>query len=87
MQPTIGDVQPFLAFGQGLKRYGHRVRIATHAPFKDFVHEAGLEFFNIGGDPKDLMSYMVRSMIFLFCFSPSSKSFTNLSRSWSHARL
>jgi len=37
------------------------VRIATHETFSDFVTVAGLDFFSIGGDPKDLMSYMVKS--------------------------
>jgi sterol 3beta-glucosyltransferase len=56
-----GDVQPFLALGKGLVRCGHRVRIATHETFRSFVKDASLEFFNIGGEPKDLMSYMVKS--------------------------
>lgn len=33
---------------------GHRVRLATHANFEDFVQTAGLEFFPLGGDPKIL---------------------------------
>lgn len=56
-----GDVQPFLALGQELLRHGHRVRIATHGTFREFIKEAGLEFYNIGGDPHELMSYMVRN--------------------------
>ena len=53
-----GDVQPFVALGKNLKEnYGHRVRLATHAIFKSFVEENGLEFFNIGGDPAGLMDY------------------------------
>ncbi|KAG8868418.1 hypothetical protein FRC20_003433 [Serendipita sp. 405] len=56
-----GDVQPFLALGQELLRQGHRVRIATHGTFREFVKDSGLEFYNIGGDPHDLMSYMVRN--------------------------
>ena len=41
-----GDVQPFIALGKVLKdTYGHRVRLATHPTFKDFVIENGLEFF------------------------------------------
>ncbi|KZV64473.1 glycosyltransferase family 1 protein [Peniophora sp. CONT] len=56
-----GDVQPFLALGQRLKEHGHRVRIATHATFDKFVRDAGLEFFSIGGNPQDLMSYMVKN--------------------------
>ena len=58
-----GDVQPFLRIGQILRdKYGHRVRIATHPAFKKFVEdEIGLEFFSIGGDPSELMSFMVRN--------------------------
>lgn len=56
-----GDVQPFVALGKELKRYGHRVRLATHLAFKDFVNENGLEFFSIGGDPGELMAFMVKN--------------------------
>jgi hypothetical protein len=57
-----GDVQPFVALGQVLKStYKHRVRIATHPIFKSFVEQNGLDFFSIGGDPHELMAYMVRS--------------------------
>ena len=57
----LGDVQPYVALGQRLVKDGHRIRIATHEIFKDFITGAGLEFFNIGGDPQDLMNYMVKS--------------------------
>ncbi|KAF2876071.1 hypothetical protein BDV95DRAFT_625490 [Massariosphaeria phaeospora] len=57
-----GDVQPFVALGKVLKdMYGHRVRLATHPTFKDFVQENGLEFFSIGGDPSQLMAFMVKN--------------------------
>ncbi|KAH8893855.1 UDP-Glycosyltransferase/glycogen phosphorylase [Thozetella sp. PMI_491] len=56
-----GDVQPFVALGSVLARYGHRVRLATHAVFEKFVHDANLEFFSIGGDPAELMAYMVKN--------------------------
>ncbi|GAB7349365.1 hypothetical protein MBLNU459_g8492t2 [Dothideomycetes sp. NU459] len=57
-----GDVQPFVALGKVLKdTYGHRVRLATHPIFKNFVHENGLEFFSIGGDPSRLMASMVKN--------------------------
>ncbi|KAJ5014134.1 Sterol 3-beta-glucosyltransferase UGT80A2 [Colletotrichum sp. SAR 10_99] len=56
-----GDVQPFIALGTALRRYGHRVRLATHDTFAKFVTDSGLDFFPIGGDPADLMSYMVRN--------------------------
>ncbi|QKD56925.2 uncharacterized protein FOBCDRAFT_186169 [Fusarium oxysporum Fo47] len=58
-----GDVQPFIALATALLRYGHRVRLATHDTFASFVRSSGngLEFYPIGGDPEDLMSYMVRN--------------------------
>ncbi|KAK8239083.1 hypothetical protein HDK77DRAFT_378576, partial [Phyllosticta capitalensis] len=57
-----GDVQPFVALGKVLKDiYHHRVRLATHPVFKGFVEENGLEFFSIGGDPAELMAFMVKN--------------------------
>lgn len=56
-----GDVQPFVALGKELKKSGHRIRLATHETFKSFVQSAGLEFYPLGGDPAELMAYMVRS--------------------------
>ncbi|KAJ1305708.1 hypothetical protein OPQ81_010443 [Rhizoctonia solani] len=56
-----GDVQPYIALGQKLQRYGHTVRLSTHETFRKLVKDAGLRFFNIGGDPQELMSYMVRN--------------------------
>lgn len=57
-----GDVQPFVALGIVLKEtYGHRVRLATHPTFRGFVEENGLEFFSIGGDPAELMAFMVKN--------------------------
>lgn len=58
-----GDAQPFLKIGKILKeKYGHRVRIATHPAFRDFVEQdSGLEFFSVGGDPSELMSFMVKN--------------------------
>ncbi|KAL6639462.1 hypothetical protein ACP70R_023192 [Stipagrostis hirtigluma subsp. patula] len=62
---TRGDVQPFIAIGKRLQDYGHRVRLATHANFKEFVMTAGLEFYPLGGDPKILAGYMVKNKGFL----------------------
>ncbi|CAN1217811.1 Sterol 3-beta-glucosyltransferase UGT80A2 [Linum perenne] len=63
---TRGDVQPFIAIGIRLQKSfmqedGHRVRLATHVNFKDFVLDAGLEFFPLGGDAKVLAGYMVKN--------------------------
>jgi hypothetical protein len=56
-----GDVQPFIALGNQLKKHGHRVRIATHDTFAEFVTSSDLEFYPIGGDPTELMAYMVKN--------------------------
>ncbi|KXX74538.1 Sterol 3-beta-glucosyltransferase [Madurella mycetomatis] len=59
-----GDAQPFLKIGKLLRdRYHHRVRIATHPAFREFVEQdsPGLEFFSVGGDPSELMSFMVKN--------------------------
>ncbi|KAL2203387.1 UDP-Glycosyltransferase/glycogen phosphorylase [Sarocladium strictum] len=69
-----GDVQPFVALGKILKiKYGHRVRLATHAIFKSFVEDHGLEFFSIGGDPAALMAFMVQNPSLM----PGFRSLTN----------
>ncbi|CAN6486027.1 unnamed protein product [Victoria cruziana] len=62
---TRGDVQPFIAIGKRLQEYGHRVRLATHSNFEEFVLTAGLEFYPLGGDPKVLAGYMVKNKGFL----------------------
>ncbi|KAI4329859.1 hypothetical protein MLD38_028197 [Melastoma candidum] len=74
---TRGDVQPFVAIGKRLQDYGHRVRLATHANFKEFVLTAGLEFYPLGGDPKLLAGYMVKNKGFL----PSGPSEIQIQRS------
>ncbi|KAL2870139.1 putative UDP-glucose,sterol transferase [Aspergillus lucknowensis] len=56
-----GDIQPFLAIGQRLHAHGHRVRVATHLAFRSAVEAQGLEFFSIGGDPAELMAFMVKN--------------------------
>ncbi|KAF7303781.1 Glycosyltransferase family 1 protein [Mycena indigotica] len=56
-----GDVQPFIALGNELQKHGHRVRLATHNVFEEFVRGSGLEFYPIGGDPAELMAYMVKN--------------------------
>ena len=56
-----GDVQPFIALGKELQRMSHRVRLGTHDVFRDTVRDAGLEFYPIGGDPAELMAYMVKN--------------------------
>lgn len=45
-----GDVQPYLALALGLIRSrGHRVRLATHGEFKDFVLKANEQLVGLVG--------------------------------------
>jgi UDP:flavonoid glycosyltransferase YjiC (YdhE family) len=56
-----GDVQPFVPIGRGIAAAGHRVRLATHEEFRPLVEKAGLEFYPLAGDPRELMEYMIRT--------------------------
>ncbi|KAM3238110.1 sterol 3-beta-glucosyltransferase UGT80B1 [Capsicum annuum] len=58
---TRGDVQPFLAMVKRLQAFGHRLRLATHSNFRDFVKSAGIDFYPLGGDPRILAGYMARN--------------------------
>jgi UDP:flavonoid glycosyltransferase YjiC (YdhE family) len=55
-----GDVQPFIPIGRRLVER-HRVRIATHREFRPMVEEAGLEFYPLGGNPHEMMEYIVKT--------------------------
>nr|XP_019043873.1 hypothetical protein I302_07144 [Kwoniella bestiolae CBS 10118]OCF22803.1 hypothetical protein I302_07144 [Kwoniella bestiolae CBS 10118] len=69
-----GDVQPYLSLALHLiTSHSHRVRIATHPDFKDFKLEDKLEYFDVGGNPKELMAYMVKNPGLL----PGMASLTN----------
>ncbi|PCD24034.1 hypothetical protein FGRA07_11477 [Fusarium graminearum] len=56
-----GDIQPFIALAAELQKQGHRIRLATHDVFADFVSSSGIEFFPVGGDPSELMAYIVKN--------------------------
>lgn len=53
-----GDVQPYIALGQGLLKDGHKVIIITHQEFKGFVESHNMGFKEIAGNPAALMSFM-----------------------------
>ena len=50
------------------QEYGHRVRLASHEVYREFVEGFGLEFFPLGGDPK----------VWLCCWGMSIGSICNL---------
>ncbi|GAX79661.1 hypothetical protein CEUSTIGMA_g7102.t1 [Chlamydomonas eustigma] len=58
---TRGDIQPFIGIGLKLKEYGHRIRIASHKVYREFVTGFGLEFYPIGGDPKVMSEFVVKN--------------------------
>ena len=55
-----GDVQPFIPIGRRLATR-HRVRLATHDEFRPMVEQAGLEFYPLGGNPHEMMEYIVKT--------------------------
>ncbi len=58
---TKGDVQPFVLLGRRLMRDGHRIRLATHACYRNYVTDEGLEFYPLAGDPYKLSEFMVKT--------------------------
>jgi UDP:flavonoid glycosyltransferase YjiC (YdhE family) len=50
-----GDIQPYIALGQGLQQAGHDVRLNTHLDFEALVREHDLEFAPLHGNVRDLM--------------------------------
>lgn len=69
-----GDVQPYIALAKGLIKEGHRVRIATHGEFKDWIEGHGIEYAYIGGDPAELMRICVENGMFTVSFLRESIS-------------
>jgi sterol 3beta-glucosyltransferase len=45
---TLGDVQPFVALGVGLKRAGYDVTLATHPDYEAMARSRGLAFRRVG---------------------------------------
>ena len=50
-----GDVQPFVALGQGLKAIGHTVTICTSSSFQSFITDHGLNYGYASNALMDLM--------------------------------
>ncbi|TDZ31549.1 Sterol 3-beta-glucosyltransferase UGT80B1 [Colletotrichum spinosum] len=57
-----GDLQPALAVAKILqRRFGHRVRVACHPPYRAAVEAAGIGFYGIGGC--DIKAMMERRLL------------------------
>eukprot|EP01103_Thecamoeba_quadrilineata_P007189 TRINITY_DN169_c0_g1_i1.p1 TRINITY_DN169_c0_g1~~TRINITY_DN169_c0_g1_i1.p1 ORF type:complete len:622 (+),score=51.40 TRINITY_DN169_c0_g1_i1:132-1997(+) len=55
-----GDMQPFIALGVALKKKGHTIRLATHECYRKLVQDHQLEFFELPGDPRELIELCVK---------------------------
>ena len=53
-------MQPFVAVAREPRRYGHRVRLATHAVYREFIEEHSVEFFPLPGAPSLLGDFLAR---------------------------
>jgi sterol 3beta-glucosyltransferase len=69
-----GDVQPYIALCKGLMAEGHKVKIATHAEFKDWIEGHGIEFGLVGGDPGELMRLCIENGTFTWSFLKEANS-------------
>jgi sterol 3beta-glucosyltransferase len=65
-----GDMQPFVQLGLRLLQDGHRVRLASHACFRDYVLGKGLEFYPLAADPLKLSEFMVKTQGFVIPTTP-----------------
>lgn len=50
-----GDLQPYCALAVGLRRAGHKVKIATHNNFAEFVSQQGFEFAPLAVNFQELL--------------------------------
>ena len=50
-----GDVQPYVALGQGLQQAGHKVTVCTAVDFESFIREHGLAYGYMTGELLELM--------------------------------
>ena len=53
---SLGDVQPYVVLGVGLRARGHEVCLATHADFESFVRDHGLDFYPLAEGGRTLQS-------------------------------
>ena len=58
-----GDVQPYVALGQGLKAAGHRVQVLTTGDFQSLVTAYGLEFVDMGGGVETFAQSQLQGLI------------------------
>ena len=58
-----GDVQPYVALGQGLRVAGHTVRLVGTTDFRELVTSHGLEFFEISGSAQAAAQSQMQGLV------------------------
>lgn len=51
-----GDIRPYVALGRGLKQAGYQIQIATHGHYQPLISRYGLDFVDVGGDPRQILA-------------------------------
>lgn len=57
---SLGDIQPYLALGKGFRQAGYEVRVFTHGAYAADVCSEGLDFLDLGVDPRAVMEGVMR---------------------------
>lgn len=52
---SLGDVQPYVVLGAGLKRAGHDVQVAADSIYEPLIRRHGVSFVPVFGDPADVL--------------------------------
>ncbi|MFV1948318.1 MAG: glycosyltransferase [Anaerolineales bacterium] len=50
-----GDVEPFIALGNGLDQAGHQVNLAAPESFSNLLKNDQIQFFGLPGDPQQMV--------------------------------
>lgn len=84
---TRGDVEPYIALGQGLKQAGYFVQLVTHENYQQLVSSQGLAFHPVQGNVQELMETpKVRELLekgnFLAISAYTAKESQRLARQW-----
>lgn len=58
-----GDVQPYVALGQGLKEAGHTVRVLAPQDYQELITAYGLEFFDMGGGAQTMAQSQIQDIV------------------------
>lgn len=87
-----GDVQPYIALGNGLKAAGYEVRLLTHENFEGLVTAHGLAFFPMQGNVQDLietpeMRELVEKGNFIALTLRTAKETQRVAIQWAQAGL